>query len=332
MKKIFSILLTIFLLTGVITSCSDVGTKTDSDKLNIVCTIFPAYDWVREVMGDNADRANITMLLSSGVDLHSYQPTVDDIINISNCDMFVYVGGESDLWVDAVLEQALNKDMIVVNMLDVLGSSVKEQEIVEGMVHTHDHDHDEDEHEHDEHDHELDEHIWLSLRNAALLTSHIAGQLDKLDSEISDSYYQTNAETYMKKLAELDDKYSETVKAANYTTLLFADRFPFRYLIDDYGLSYYAAFSDCSAETEASFETVAFLAQKVDELNLKSVMTIDGTTHKIAETVINNTKNKNQAIVMLDSLQSTTLKDVENGATYLSIMEKNLDALKTALN
>lgn len=702
MKKIISVVLSLAVLTGLLAGCGveSIPAAGNADRLNIVTTIFPEYDWVREIMGEKAESADITMLLDNGVDLHSYQPTADDIVKISDCDLFIYVGGESDGWVDDALKEATNKDMKVINLLDVLGDSVKAEETVEGMQetehaheHGHGHSHDEDiteddiqdrtlddfagawkslypyllngdldeycEHKADEdedstatretylekykvswqcnaekivvdgnkitftdadgktvsaeyayagyqpkqndegeissvryqfetdsedapkyvqfndhgykpgeaghfhiyfgndgfdklmdsktnpffvkdalsvdgildelmghehgndhgkevsdfedsevqdralsdwegdwqsaypfaldgtlddafvamaesgemtadeykayyqagyktdissvnidgnhikftyedgrqvgsdykyvgyyiqnwstgtkaamyrfeavdhksgapiyvefndhmiesaaaehfhlrmsnesfdaivdpenswptffpadmageeicehmegHDHdeeeahnhrhgeEADEHVWLSLKNAQVLCGSISAALQEIDPD-NKGTYAANASAYIQKLSTLDGEYKKAVGAATYKTVLFGDRFPFRYLVDDYGLDYYAAFVGCSAETEASFETISFLSNKVDELKLPCVLTIEGTQHKIAETIMQNTTEKNQKVLTMDSMQSTTSDDVKNGATYLSVMEDNLAVLKEALN
>lgn len=339
MKKIISLMVAGLLAAGCLTACDPVGDRSDADtgRIRIVTTIFPEYDWVMNILGDNKEKADVTMLLDTGVDLHSFQPTAEDILKISTCDLFIYVGGESDKWVDDALQEAVNKDMIVINLLDALGSAAKEEEMIEGMQEEeHDHEHEDGESGHDEdHDHEdgepeYDEHVWLSLKNAAVLTETISAALQKLDPENAD-LYEKNTSAYIGQLNDLDAEYQTAVSGASYNTLLFGDRFPFRYLTDDYGLSYYAAFAGCSAETEASFETVTFLSQKVDELSLPAVLTIEGTDHRIAETIVQNTQTKEQSILTMDSMQATTAKDAENGATYLSIMEKNLSVLKDAL-
>lgn len=342
MKKVLSLMIAVLLAVGCLSACNSGSSQSDKDngKIQIVTTIFPEYDWVMNILGDNPAKADVTMLLDTGVDLHSFQPTAEDILKISTCDLFIYVGGESDEWVDDALQEATNKDMIVINLLDALGDAVKEEEVIEGMQeeeHDHEHedgedDHDEDhEHEHEECEVEYDEHVWLSLKNAAVLVNSISAAIQKIDPDNAESY-KKNAAAYVEKLNALDAEYTAAVSAASVKTLLFGDRFPFRYLVDDYGLSYYAAFVGCSAETEASFETITFLAQKVDELSLPAVMTIEGTDHRIAETIVQNTLTKNQQILTMDSMQATTAKDVENGTTYLSIMEKNLSVLKDALN
>lgn len=327
MKKITALLLALFMLVGALAGCGKQNDTNQTDKLSIVTTIFPEYDWVREILGEKADNAEITMLLDNGVDLHSYQPTADDIVKISDCDLFIYVGGESDEWVEDALRNAANRNMKVINLLEVLGDSVKTEEIVEGMQEAeHEHE-DAEEHEHEE---EADEHVWLSLKNAKMLVRVISKALQELDPDSKD-IYAANADAYVKKLSALDAEYQAAVDAASNKTILFGDRFPFRYLVDDYGLRYYAAFVGCSAETEAGFETISFLAKRVDEWKLPCVLTIEGAQHKIAETIVRNTTAKNQRVLTMDSMQSTTSKDVKNGTTYLSVMEKNLSVLKEAL-
>ena len=334
MKKITALLLALFMLVGALAGCGKQNDTNQTDKLSIVTTIFPEYDWVREILGDKADNAEITMLLDNGVDLHSYQPTADDIVKISDCDLFIYVGGESDEWVEDALRNAANRNMKVINLLEVLGDSVKTEEIVEGMQEE-EHEHEDvEEHEHEdaeEHEQEeADEHVWLSLKNAKMLVRVISKALQELDPDSKD-IYAANADAYVKKLSALDAEYQAAVDAASNKTILFGDRFPFRYLVDDYGLRYYAAFVGCSTETEAGFETISFLAKRVDEWKLPCVLTIEGAQHKIAETIVRNTTAKNQRVLTMDSMQSTTSKDVKNGTTYLSVMEKNLSVLKEVL-
>lgn len=503
MKKITALLLALMMLAGVLAGCGKPKDAGKAGKLKVVTTIFPAYDWVRAILGDKAENAEITMLLDNGVDLHSYQPTADDIVKISDCDLFVYVGGESDGWVESVLKNADNKNVKVINLLNVLGDSVKTEESVEGMQeaeHAHDHskevstfeDHEvqdrslsdwagswqsaypfaldgtlddafaamaeegemtadeyktyyqngyktditnidiagdhiaftyedgkkvgsdykyigyyiqnwstgtkaamyrfeavdrtsgapvyiefndhmiesaapehfhirmsnesfdaivdpekswptffpadmtgEDLCEHMEghghgHEEEADEHVWLSLKNAKTLVDAISNALQELDPDNKDAY-AANAAAYIEKLSALDGAYQSAVDGAARKTVLFGDRFPFRYLVDDYGLRYYAAFAGCSAESEASFETVSFLAKKVDELGLPCVLTIEGKNHKLAETIVQSTTKKNQKVLTMDSMQSMTSEDAANGATYLSVMEQNLSVLKEAL-
>jgi hypothetical protein len=337
-------------------SSSDKGSsaKIDSDKkkLSVVCTIFPEYDWVKEIIAGKEDKYEVTMLLDKGTDLHSYQPTADDIAKISACDLFIYVGGESDGWVDDALKESSNPNMQVINLMEVMGDSAKEEEVKEGMQAEEEHDHDHDgeaaEHDHDhdkeanhdhDHDHdntdeaeiEYDEHVWLSLRNTKKLVAEIEKAVEKIDAE-NKQVYEENTSKYLSKLDELDKEYEKAVAEAKRKTVLFGDRFPFRYMVDDYGLDYYAAFVGCSAETEASFNTVVFLANKVDELNLPAVLTIEKSDQKIAKTIIENTKEKNQKIEVMNSLQSVTGDEAKNGTSYYSVMKDNLEVLKKALN
>ncbi|MCR5090978.1 MAG: metal ABC transporter substrate-binding protein [Oscillospiraceae bacterium] len=332
-----SAVLALVLLTGAAIPASAENASEPAEKLSIVTTIFPEYDWVMNILGDQAANADVTMLLDNGVDLHSYQPTVDDIVKISGCDLFVYVGGESDDWVEDALQEAVNDEMITLNLLEILGEKVKEEEVMEGMEAEHDHeeehDHDEDHeeaHHHEEGEAEYDEHVWLSLRHASAICERIAEVLAALDPDHAEGY-QANAAAYITKLSALDAEYQAAVNSAQVKTLLFGDRFPFRYLTDDYGLDYYAAFVGCSAETEASFETIVFLSGKLDELGLHAICQIESADGKIAETIRNNTKAQDQEILTLDSMQSTTSRDAAEGTSYLSVMEGNLEVLKAAL-
>ena len=324
MKKFTALLLTFVLFLSL---CPVSGLAGEAGKIRVVTTIFPIYDWVREIAGDTGN-TEITLLLDSGVDLHSFQPSAQDILKVATCDLFICVGGESDEWAEDALAEAVNPDMVVISLVEALGENAKAEEIVEGMEAEEE---EEEGEEGEEEEPEIDEHVWLSLRNAQVFTSAIADALAQKDSANADSY-RANAEAYGAKLAALDAAYAEAVDSAAHKTLLFGDRFPFRYLTDDYGLAYYAAFAGCSAETEASFETVIFLAKKTDELQLPAVLTIEGKDHRIAETIIGSTADKNRQLLTLNSMQGTTANDIEQGATYLKIMEDNLAVLKEALN
>ena len=507
------------------------GDKEGDKSFSVVCTIFPEYDWTKEILGEHADDAEITYLLDNGVDLHNYQPTADDILKISSCDLFVYVGGESDEWVENALEEANNEDMKVVELMDVLGDSAKVEELKEGMQedeHEHEHDHskevstfeddevkdrslsdwagewqsayplvldgsldeawehksedgsmtaeeykdyytigyksdissvkidgdnitftyddgktvssdyeytgyfiqnwstgtkaamyrfeavdkesgapvyiefndhmiepekaehfhlrmsnesydaivdpegnwptffdaaltpdevcdevighghsdeDEEEHEHedeheeeheDEHEHhheegeeEYDEHVWLSVKNAKTICGAIEKELEAIDPDNA-ADYKANLESYTAKLDELDNSFKTLVDSASSKTLVFGDRFPFRYFVDDYGLDYYAAFIGCSAETEASFETIAFLADKVNELDCGTIFTLENSSKDIANSII-SASGKSAEIAELNSLQSISADDIANGTSYLSIMQKNYDVLAGVL-
>ena len=332
--------------TGQTTQSAPHGTAAENDRPVIVTTIFPLYDWTDQILGPETD-AELVMLLDNGADLHSFQPTAQDVMKIATCDLFLYVGGESDDWVDDALREAVNPDLVALNLLDAMGDLAKIEEHVEGMEADHDHDaaeeHEETGHteEHEETDHteeqdhaheeaERDEHVWLSLNNASFLCGVIADALKQIDPDNA-SRYDENLSAYQDRISSLDASYRETIAQAQGKTLLFGDRFPFRYLTDDYGLSYYAAFSGCSAETEASFETVTFLSGKTDELGLNSVLIIDGGDGKIAQTIVQNTASKNQKILSLNSMQGITGQDVRDGADYLSVMEENLHIIQEAL-
>ena len=513
-------------MTG-ITSCgtaakaSDNNKKTasDTETFSVVCTIFPEYDWVKEILGDHADNVELTYLLDNGVDLHSYQPTTEDILKITTCDLFIYVGGESDEWVTDVLKDPQNKDMKVIDLMEVLGDSAKVEELKEGMQedeheHEHDHEHskevstfeddevkdrslsdwagewqspypfvldgtldeawdamaetkgkmtaeeykeyyktgyetdiksvkidgdnitytydngktvssdykytgyfiqdwssgtrgamyrfeaedkgsgapvyieindhmiepaeaehfhlrmsnesydaivdpekywptffpadmsgeeicdhlaghdkdheeDEHEHEHEEGEEEYDEHVWLSVKNAKILCAEIEKNIEAIDSANA-ADYKANLDSYAAKLDELDNSFSTLVDNSSVNTLIFGDRFPFRYFVDDYGLDYYAAFIGCSAETEASFETISFLADKINELDCKTIFTLENSSKDIAETII-STSGKGVEIAELNSLQSVSQDDIAGGASYISLMQKNYDVLAGVL-
>ena len=327
MKKTIAILICLTMLLSLFSGCAETQAPAEREKkLSIVTTIFPEYDWVTRLLGDRAEDVEVTLLLDSGVDLHSFQPSAKDMVTISECDLFVYVGGESDSWVAPALAGAANKEMLVLNLMEILGEGVKEEEIIEGMDA-----HQEEEHQEGEEEPEYDEHVWLSLRNAKIICRALRDALISLDEENKD-VYTANADAYLEKLDTLDRQYQETVDSAGVKTLLFGDRFPFRYLTDDYGLSYYAAFPGCSAETEASFETIVFLAKKLKEENLPHVMVLEGSDGKIAKTIIETVGMPEVTTLSMNSMQSCTMQDVAEGTTYLSIMERNLEALKTALN
>ena len=315
--------------------------STDKKTIKVVATIFPIYDIVRNLAPN--DNYEMTLLLDSGIDIHNFSPTAKDIVKIAEADLFIYVGGESDKWVDKVVANAQNKNLKTINLMNELGNLVKVEEVVEGMQHEHEegeeHEHEEgeaheegenhEEHEHEEH--ENDEHIWLSLRNAKAMTSAIVKKLIEIDSE-NKTEIQKKTNAFAEKLDALDKKYVEAAQNKKYDTVVFGDRFPFRYLVDDYGLKYFAAFSGCSAEAEASFETVVFLAKKLDELGLKHICALKGAEPKVAKTVINASNDKDRDIVLFNSMEGiTNVNDAEN-TNYIKIMEENLEAFKNAIN
>ncbi|MCR5795246.1 MAG: metal ABC transporter substrate-binding protein [Solobacterium sp.] len=312
-KRITAVLLCILMVaSGGCTSAASAA--PDTSKIRIVATIFPVYDWIRELTAGSED-VEIRLLMNKGTDLHSYQPTADDMIALENCDLFVYVGGESDAWTADALKN-VRKEHTDLSLMEKLDSLVNE-EVVEGM-------------EGEEED-AYDEHIWLSLRNAEKCCTMITDALKEIDPQNA-QLYSSNHDAYTEKLSSLDDEFEKTVSASARDTLVFADRFPFRYLCEDYGLDYYAAFPGCSAESEASFETVRFLAEKLDELDLHRVIITESSDGRIAGTIIDNTAAKDAEILKLHSMQSVTEEKIAEGTTYLSCMEEDLEVLKEALH
>ncbi|WP_173465326.1 metal ABC transporter substrate-binding protein [Fibrobacter succinogenes] len=340
-------------------------------KISIITTIYPEYAWTKEILGTRTDSVNLTLLIKNGIDLHSYKPTAHDVAKIASADMVIYVGGESDEWIKDALTASPKKGRVEINLMEALGDRVKAEEIVEGMQaedehhhehaeeHEHEH-HDEhaeehkhehhkehaEEHEHEHHDEhaevhehhhhdeevENDEHVWLSLKNAEILVKKIAEELSKIDAAHASAYKQ-NAEAYIAQIQSLDAEYRTAVESAARKTVLFGDRFPFRYLVDDYGIKYYAAFVGCSAESEASFETIAFLAGKMDSESLPSIFIIENGNDKIAKAVLAASKKSQDAqILTINSMQSITEKQINDGINYISLMRANLENLKKALN
>lgn len=317
----------------------------DDGKLHIVCTTFPQYDWVRALTAGAEEYLEL-VLLTEGGDLHNFQPSAMDIAQVSDCDLLIYVGGESDLWVQDALRESVNTDMHIFNMMERIEDSLKEEEHMEGVQ---GHSHQESEHHHNEgaEGHGYDEHVWLSLRNTECLVAEICTELEQLDTENA-PLYRANCNAYLTELQTLDNAYSSLFATSDLEketsllsseettlptdsmacTLLFADRYPFRYLAEDYGLQCFAAFDGCSAETEASFQTVVFLVKKLEELGLDTVFVIDGSDKRLAQVVIENTKSKDQQIAVLNSMQSVTKQEIADGVTYLSIMKENLQVLQ----
>ncbi|MDO5564271.1 MAG: metal ABC transporter substrate-binding protein [Eubacteriales bacterium] len=296
--------------------------KKQNEKISIVCTIFPLYDFVKEIIKQNEDKFDLTLLIDNGIDFHNYTPTVDDDIKIRNANIFFYIGGESDSWASKIIESNTNNDLNSINMMNELKDIIKVEEEIEGM--------EKEEEDLDSEEIEHDEHIWLSLLNAQKMISIITNEIIKLDKE-NENIYLSNLTEYNKKLRELDKEYKNTITQIKNNTILFADRFPFRYLFDDYNLKYFAAFKGCSAETECSFDTIMFLSNKVKELSLDNIYVIDGSSKRIANTIITNSSNKNINIQEMNSMQGITLQDINSGKNYLNIMKENLNALSYSI-
>ena len=315
MKKL---LMTALALAMLLTTLGGCAAREETEKpadggLKIVTTVFPVYDWTKNILGERAEAHSLQLLLKDGTDLHSFQPSVSDLAAVSSCDLLICIGGESEDWIEDALAERQNPDMRVLRLMDLLGERALQEELCEGM---------EGESEEDE----TDEHIWLSLKNAEILCEAIRDALKELDGAHARSYDAACA-AYCVKLQELDTAYQSCVENAQRRCLIFADRFPFRYLVEDYDLDYYAAFSGCSAETEASFNTVIFLAGKLDELGLGCVCVIENSDGKLARTVIENAENPDIKVLTLHSMQSAV-----GGENYLSLAEKNLNTLREALN
>ena len=320
LKQILCLMLALCICVGLFAGC---GRKKDDGRLTIVVTVFPVYDWVRNLLGDRAGEVELVLLEDSGADMHNFQPTIEDIYKISTCDLFVYIGGESDKWVTDTLRTAENKNMVAVGLLAELGTAAREEEEPDGPGSEHDHEHEEVT--------EYDEHVWLSVKNAKLLCPVLAEKLAQVDAEHAETY-RANCAAYAKQLDELDAAFEQAVSEAPGRTVLFADRYPFLYLIKDYGLTAYAAFSGCSAETEASFDMISFLVGKLDGLGLKHILVLEGSTCRIANTIISESAAKDADILEMDSMQSVTPKQISAGTNYLAIMQKNLEVLKQALS
>ncbi len=319
--RIFAAFTLALTLCLALTGCK---TKKERSHLKVTATIFPVYDWAQNLC--KGTDTQVSMIFTKGADLHNYQPGVQDIARISDSDVFFYIGGESDEWVTDVLKTVRNKELKSVSLLHELGSLAKEEALIPGMEEETDSCPAPDNGD----EAEKDEHVWLSLKNAVVLVCAMSDTLCKAD-EKNAAVYRENSQLYCKNLLALDSAYKQAVALAKNRTLVFADRFPFRYLADDYNLECFAAFPGCSAETEASFKTIRFLADKIDEKDLPYVMVIDKSDKKIARTVISSSAKPDRKILTLDSMQSVSLPDEKSGVSYITIMQKNLNTLNAAL-
>lgn len=322
------------------------STTEDSGKICAVATIFPQYDFLRQIGGDHLE---LTMLLNPGAESHSFEPTPADMITVSQSDLFVYVGGDSDAWVETILESVDTSEKEIVTLMDCVETVAEED--VEGMeTHGHAHDHEDSDpgqndadaltasestrdnantdHDHDHEETEQDEHVWTSPQNAIRIVEKLRDALIAIDPENAGDYTQ-NAADYIGKLEHLDQEFQETVDTAKHHTIILGDRFPFRYLADAYGLDYYAAFPGCSSESEASAKTIAFLIDKVKEEQIPVVFTIELSNEKMTDSICEATGAKK---LLLHSCHNVTKDDFEQGITYLDLMERNVQALKEALN
>ena len=343
-----ALLLPVLLAILILSGCragdmpSDAG-ESAAGKPSIICTAFPQYDWTLQILGSRADQFSVVLLNHQGADMHSFQPTAANMVSMANCDLFIHMGGYSESWVPAALESAGNPDAAVLTLLDHVEKL--EEEFTPGMAHDAHHDHahghaddigsdDGDAHIHEEgheaEEVEYDEHLWLSLRCAQDACRSIADAVCSLDPAHAEAY-EENLQHYCSRLQTLDRKYETAVRNSECPILLFADRFPFRYLAHDYDIECFAAFPGCSAETEASFETILALSEELSAHQLQSVILLEGSKTDFAQTVIRNSERKDARILTLNSMQAAGQREADAGITYLSIMEDNLQVLKTAL-
>lgn len=319
MRKTLLILLCLLLLLSA--GCWKPTDSFRSDgKPVVVTTVFPIYDWVRAILGET-ETISLILLQDSGTDLHSFQPSAEDIVTMCSCDLMIYVGGESDEWVRDALKNAVNPNLTAVSLMELLGDAAREEEILPGMQG--------DTEESSEP--EMDEHVWLSLKNASFFCEKIAPHLSKLDPANADRYAASAAD-YIQRLSDLDAQCESAVAEAKHPVMLFGDRYPFAYLAADYGIRCWAAFSGCSAETEASFETIVFLAGKLNEEDLSAILKLESSDGSIAEAIRSASNRQNVRILTLDSMQSAGRADLFSGPSYLDRMSLNLEVLKEAMN
>ena len=321
MKKILSLILAAVMLLPILCSCSDF-TPTQY-KMRIVCTTFPQYDYIKNILGSDE---NLSLLISNGSDLHGFEPTAKDIVEIRTASMFVYIGGASDAWVERVIDSSENPDLKAIAIMDYVDTLSLED--IESLEHGGHHAHDHSTHEHSHSPEEADEHIWLSLKNSVKIVNGLCDEICSLDPDNAEKY-RANTAAYVAKLQALDKEYEAAFANANKDILIFADRFPFGYLTHDYGISHVAAFTGCSSESEVTAETFARLIGQTKKLSLKHVLILEGSDGKTARTVCEATGAK---ALTVDSCQTVSAEDIGNGANYIDIMTKNLEIFKEALN
>lgn len=313
MKKL--LFLTALVFAAALIGCAPNSAAKSDGKINIVTTIFPQYDFARNIAGD---KANVTLLLRPGAESHSYEPSPQDIIKIKNSAVFIYTGGESDDWVEKILAALDTSQMKVVTLMDCV--PVVEEELVEGMQ-------EEEEEYAREAEPEYDEHVWTSPRNAKLIVQKIAAVLGAVDTPNA-AVYQQNAKNYLAELDKLDADFRALTGGAKRKTLIFGDRFPFRYFADAYGLKYFAAFPGCSTETEASPATIRFLIDKTRQEKIPVVLHIELSNQKMAKAIAEATGAR---VRQLHAAHNITRQDFQNGLGYLDLMRQNIAVLKEAL-
>ena len=323
-----------------LSGCSRTPSPDENGQTILVCG-FAQYDWVNNILGENPSGIAVERLNESSADMHSYQPTVADMVKIADCSLLIYTGGESEFWIDEAILSSGKTDSSCLSLMEIFEGPEKLCENYSDALSEHEHEHEahsEDEHEHeagseDEHEHEADEHLWLSLKMAPVFIEKITESICDLD-ETNTLYYRKNSEDYIKKITNLDSSYESVADAARKTgrnLIIVADRFPFAYLTDDYHIEHIAAFPGCSAETEASFATILSLSDAVDRYLPGAVLILKKSSPDLAHTVINNSDVKDLPVLFLDDMQSVTPKDIEEGCSYISVSEDNLAAIRAAL-
>ena len=332
-KKVI-ILATIIIITlGIVMAIFIKPKNTQKgDKLNVVVTTFSTYDFTRQIVGDKAD---ITFLLGPGVDAHSYEPSAKDLVTIKNADVFIYIGGEMEKWVDKILEtDTINSDKTTLFYVTDCIETIEEQEVdgaEESEEHHHDEDKNEDEHSEDheeEHEHgAFDEHIWTSPSNAIKMVKYLSEQFGKIDNNNKESY-EKNAENYIKQIENVGNKIQEIVANKKRDRLVFGDKMPMQYFLNEFGLTASAAFNGCSTEVEPGTTTITYLVNKVKEEQIPVVLYIELSTGKTAKSIANETGAK---VMQIQTLHNISKDDFKNGETYVSLMERNLQVLKEAL-
>lgn len=329
-KKIVSIILVCIILSGLV-ACSNHNSGIDAEngKVKIVAAMFAEYDFARQIVGE---KGQVDMLMPAGSEIHSYEPTPQDIINIKNADIFIYGGGESEEWLDTVLDSIDTNSLKIISMMDIC--ELYEEEIIEGMENDHVHDkngdhvHEENEDEHHHHDAEYDEHVWTSPLNAIEIIEELTKAVIEIDSE-NKEYYENNSSAYINEIKKLHQDFQDAVSKGKTKTLIFADRFPFRYFVEEYGFDYIAAFPGCSHDTEPSAKTIRYIIDKIKEDNVSVIFTIENSNQNVAETISNETGTK---ILEFHSCHNVAKADFDSGVTYLQLMKKNLENLKEAIN
>ncbi len=324
--RLLTALLLLALLLPAFTAC--VGYKEDGEnvKKKIVCTLFPEYDWICNIVGES-NAFDISLLISNGADIHSYEPTAADIITLSECDMLIYTGGDASEWIEDALALSGNNDIILLDMGKLDGVTL--HEISSSSEHGHDHTHS----SHEGHDHEgFDEHIWLSLKNASVITLALAESLAMLDARNAE-LYRKNASEYTAELTAADTDFTAFLASLGEDEhfVLFADRFPFVYLLYDYGISYKAPFDGCSTDANADFATVLSLIKEADSRSCSHIFVTESGTYDLARTVASSVKRGDIEILTLHSMQNVGASDIKSGFNYLDTMKNNLEILKKAI-